>query len=95
MSLGQSGVYAADQPRGEADAGRPLAEADRDAEHLPSDRPYLDLTYQLLGIVFTLVPVALALWLLAGDRRRPGARRLGLDGGRPGRTSAPAPAGRW
>jgi membrane protease YdiL (CAAX protease family) len=32
------------------------------------DRPWLDLTYQLVGIVIALVPVALALHLLRRDR---------------------------
>ncbi len=56
-----------------------------------SPRPYVDLTYQLAGIAFTLVPVALVLWLLAGDRSDvPVTRRLGLDLSRPWPTSAPA-----
>lgn len=42
------------------------------------DRPWLDLTYQLVGIVLALIPVALALHLLARDR--PDARRvIGFD----------------
>ena len=32
------------------------------------DRPWLDLAYQLVGIILALVPVALALHLLARDR---------------------------
>jgi membrane protease YdiL (CAAX protease family) len=47
-----------------------------------SPRPYLDLTYQLLGIFFALVPVALALYLLARDQVEP-RRTLGLTAGRP------------
>jgi uncharacterized protein len=43
-----------------------------------SVRPYLDLTYQLLDIFSTLIPVLLVLWLLAGDTPR-WALRLGLD----------------
>jgi len=83
VSLGQSGVYAiisliADLTRG------PLSEATATLNNSQSSRPYLDLTYQLVGIAFTLVPVALALWLLAGDRTPvPVTRRLGLDGTRP------------
>jgi membrane protease YdiL (CAAX protease family) len=79
VSLGQSAVYAvisliADLTRG------PLSEATAELNQSQSPRPYLDLTYQLVGIGFTLVPVALALWLLAGDRTTmPVARRLGLD----------------
>lgn len=45
-------------------------------------RPWLDLTYQLTGIVFSLVPALLAVHLL---RREPGGARqlLGLDLRRP------------
>jgi membrane protease YdiL (CAAX protease family) len=51
------------------------------------DRPWLDLTYQLVGIVIALVPVALALHLLARDD--PQARhRIGFDLRRPGRDAA-------
>jgi membrane protease YdiL (CAAX protease family) len=48
-----------------------------------SPRPWLDLTYQLLGILFSVVPVLLAVHLLRRDR----AERdlgLGLDLRRPG-----------
>lgn len=46
------------------------------------DRPWLDLAYQLAGIVFPAVPALLALYLLrlSGDRKR-----IGLDLTRPGR----------
>ena len=48
------------------------------------DRPWLDLAYQLVGIVVALVPVALALHLLTRDR--PDARHaIGFDGRQPGR----------
>jgi len=48
------------------------------------DRLWLDLAYQLAGIALALVPVVLALHLLARDH--PGARlRMGLDLTRPGR----------
>lgn len=48
------------------------------------DRPWLDLTYQLVGIVLALVPVALALHLLSRDR--PDARHaMGADLRQPGR----------
>lgn len=46
------------------------------------DRPWLDLTYKLVGIVLALVPVVLALHLL--DRDAPGAtHRIGFDLRRP------------
>lgn len=48
------------------------------------DRPWLDLAYQLVGIVIALVPVALALHLLTRDR--PDARHaIGFDWRQPGR----------
>jgi membrane protease YdiL (CAAX protease family) len=47
------------------------------------DRPWLDLAYQLVGIVVALVPVALAVHLLRRDR--PDAMRaIGVDLRRPG-----------
>jgi len=51
------------------------------------DRPWLDLAYQLADILLPLVPVALALFLLAQDlpHGASGARRaIGLDLTRPG-----------
>jgi membrane protease YdiL (CAAX protease family) len=48
------------------------------------DRPWLDLTYQLVGILIALVPVVLALHLLSRDR--PDARHaIGFDLRQPGR----------
>ncbi|MGO1974997.1 MAG: CPBP family intramembrane glutamic endopeptidase [Propionibacteriaceae bacterium] len=46
------------------------------------DRPWLDLTYQLAGIIFALVPVLLVLYLLRGTHRDP-FRLIGLDHRRP------------
>jgi membrane protease YdiL (CAAX protease family) len=83
VSLGQSGVYAVINLVALLTQG-PLSKATATVNASQSPRPYLDLTYQLVGIAFTLVPVALALWLLAGDRTGvPVARRLGLDLSRP------------
>src|SRR5690606_5962306 len=65
-------------------AGTPLAEQTATLNASRSERPYLDLVYQLLGIGFALVPVALALYLLSGHGRS-AVRLLGLDRGRPGR----------
>ena len=93
LSLGQSGVYAAVSllaivTRGPVGAATATLNASR------SDRPWFDLTYQLLGIGFALVPVALALYLLSTDSGTTGTlraalrralRRLGLDRSRPGR----------
>lgn len=45
------------------------------------DRPWLDLTYQVLGIVLPVVPALLAMYLLAVTLRRP-FRLIGFDGRR-------------
>jgi membrane protease YdiL (CAAX protease family) len=83
VSLGQSAVYAAINLVATLTQG-PLSKATATVNASQSPRPYLDLTYQLVGVAFTLVPVALALWLLAGDRTGvPVTRRLGLDLSRP------------
>jgi membrane protease YdiL (CAAX protease family) len=81
VSLGQSGVYAlvrllAIATRGPVSAATATLNASRD------DRPWLDLTYQLLEVVFALVPVALALYLLS-EPGRSALRRIGLDRRRP------------
>ena len=46
------------------------------------DRPWLDLAHQLTGIALALVPVVLALHLLARERPHPGLR-MGFDLTRP------------
>lgn len=78
LSLGQSAVYAVLSLVAALTRG-PLRNATATLNSSRSDREWLDVTYQLLGIGFALVPVALALFLLAGDG--PGVlRRLGLTG---------------
>lgn len=84
LSLGQSGVYAVISLIAKLTAGKPLAEQTATLNASQSVRPYLDLTYQLVGIAFTLVPVALVLWLLAGDTSNV-RQKLGLDRRSPGR----------
>jgi uncharacterized protein len=79
LSLGQSAVYAVVSLVAKLTAGKPLSQQTATLNPSQSPRPYLDLTYQLLGIVFALVPVLLALYLL--DRPR---RTLGLSLDRPG-----------
>lgn len=83
LSLGQSAVYAVISLIGKLTAGRPLAQQTATLNASASPRPYLDLTYQLVGIGFTLVPAVLALWLLS-DGGRSATRRIGLDLTRPG-----------
>lgn len=83
LSLGQSGVYAVVAIIAALTRG-PLGEQSTSLNASQSPRPYLDLTYQLLSIAFTLVPVALALYLLS-DRGHNPWRRIGLDARRPGK----------
>lgn len=86
LSLGQSAVYAVVSLVAKLSQG-PLSQATATLNASRSDRPYLDLTYQLLAIAFALVPVALALFLLSPPGRS-GLRRIGLDRTRPGRDLA-------
>lgn len=83
LSLGQSAVYALTSIVAKLTAEGPLSAQTAALNTSRSERPYLDLTYQLLGISFALLPVLLAVHLLA---RNPGdpARTLGLDARRPG-----------
>ncbi|MGX6604526.1 CPBP family intramembrane glutamic endopeptidase [Micromonosporaceae bacterium Da 78-11] len=83
LSLGQSAVYAVVSLVAKLTAGKPLSQQAAVLNASQSPRPYLDLTYQLLGIIFALIPVALALYLLARDRIDP-RRTLGLTAGRAG-----------
>lgn len=78
LSLGQSAAYAVVSLVAKLTAGRPLSQQTATLNPSQSPRPYLDLTYQLLGIFFALVPVLLALYLLSRDRFDP-ARTLGVD----------------
>ncbi|HEX5596557.1 MAG TPA: CPBP family intramembrane glutamic endopeptidase [Micromonosporaceae bacterium] len=83
VSLGRSAVYAMVAIVARLTADRPLAQQTATLNASQSPRPWLDLTYQLLGIFFALVPVLLAVHLL--NRDRDGARTsLGLDVRRPG-----------
>ncbi|MEV4621856.1 CPBP family intramembrane glutamic endopeptidase [Asanoa sp. NPDC049573] len=78
LSLGQSAVYSVVTIVARLTASAPLSQQTATLNQSQSARPYLDLTYQLLGIFFALVPVALALYLLRSPRPL-----LGLDTGRP------------
>jgi membrane protease YdiL (CAAX protease family) len=83
LSLGQSAFYAVVSLIAKLTAGKPLSQQAAVLNASQSSRPYLDLTYQLLGIFFDLVPVALALYLLMRDRISP-RQTLGLTASRPG-----------
>jgi len=84
VSLGASAVYSAVSLIAKLTAQKALSQqtATLNPSQAPG-RPYLDLTYQLLGIFFSIVPALLAVHLLQRD---PGQARatLGLDLKRPG-----------
>jgi len=82
LSLGQSGVYAVISLIAKLTAGPPLAAQSTALNVSQSPRPLLDLTYQLVGIFFAVLPVALALYLLGGSGRA-AMRRIGLTADRP------------
>jgi len=82
LSVGQSAVYAIVSLAAALSRG-PLRDATASLNANRSEREWLDLTLQLLAIGFALVPVALAIYLLAAEGRP--LRRLGLDRARPAR----------
>jgi membrane protease YdiL (CAAX protease family) len=92
LSLGSSAVYAVIDLAGKLTEGTPLAQQRATLNRSLNPRPYLDLSYQLAGIVFTLVPVALVLFLLGGPGRGP-VRQLGLDWRRLGTVARDLAAG--
>lgn len=79
VSLGASAVYAVVDLLAKLTAAEPLSQqtATLNDSQAPG-RPWLDLTYQLLGIFFALVPVLLAVHLLNRDHRS-SLDLLGLD----------------
>lgn len=77
LSLGQSAVYAALSLVVKLTNGG-LRESTASLNSSRADQQWLDLTLQVLSIVFALVPVFLAIYLLAG-------RSIGLDRRSPGR----------
>lgn len=95
VSLGESAVYSALRIVDLMTRPEPLAQqTTRINESVAPDRPWLDLAYQLANLAFPLVPVVLALYLLAiaagppvwpgDDRLRGPGQRVGFDLTRPG-----------
>ncbi len=92
LSLGQSAVYSVVQLLDKMSRA-PLAEGTSTLNQSRSSREYFDLTYQLLDIVFALVPVLLVIYFLTDQRQAAtGAGRgssafqkLGFNFARPGR----------
>ncbi|GAA3609274.1 CPBP family intramembrane glutamic endopeptidase [Microlunatus ginsengisoli] len=84
ISLGQSGVYALLRIIERLTRPQPLGQQSSTLnQSVTPDRPWLDLTYQLVNIGFALVPVLLAFYLL--DRtNRPAGATIGFDLRRPG-----------
>ncbi|MFF1385755.1 CPBP family intramembrane glutamic endopeptidase [Arthrobacter sp. NPDC058288] len=89
LSLGQSAVYSVVQLLDKLTRA-PLAEGTSTLNRSQSSREYFDLTYQLLDIVFALVPVVLVIYFLTEHRKsgESGAsafRKLGFTFARPGK----------
>jgi membrane protease YdiL (CAAX protease family) len=83
LSLGQSAVYSVLRIIERLTREVPLAQqtSTLNASVTP-DRPWLDLSYQLVGIIFALMPVLLALYLL-NLTDPPAGRTIGFDLRRP------------
>jgi membrane protease YdiL (CAAX protease family) len=86
LSLGRSAVYSL-FALVQALAAGPLGTQSTALNTSLREDPWLDLVYQLLSIAFTLVPVVLALLLLAATAGslRQALADLGLEGGRSAR----------
>ncbi|KHK98436.1 CAAX protease [Microbacterium mangrovi] len=87
LSLGQAAVYSILTLVQRLAAPTPLGKQSTALNQSQSPVPWLDVTYQLLDIVFSLMAVALAIYLLWRPGRS-GFRRIGLDLTRPGRDLA-------
>jgi membrane protease YdiL (CAAX protease family) len=84
LSLGQSAVYSLLRIVERLTRNVPLAQQTSTLNpSVTPERPWLDLTYQLVGIGFGLMPVFLALYLLRLTNP-PAGRAIGLDRRRPG-----------
>jgi membrane protease YdiL (CAAX protease family) len=84
LSLGASAAYAIVSITNRLTREEALSQQTATLNGSLSDRPVFDLVYQLLGIFFDLVPVALVAFLLWRSAR-PHLGRLGIDGTRPWR----------
>jgi membrane protease YdiL (CAAX protease family) len=84
LTLGQSAVYATVRLIERYLAEKPVGQQSTTLNPSYSGINWLDLTYQILRIVFALVPVALALYLLGANgvraRLRLGLTRTNADG---------------
>lgn len=83
VSLGASAVYSVVTIIARLTAARPLSQQTAELNRpIAPERPWLDLTLQLLRILFAVVPALLAVHLLRRDPGEP-PPELGLDLGRP------------
>ena len=84
LSLGQSAIYAVVSLIAKLTADGGLRHSTATLNSSQSRREYLDLTLQVLGIGFALVPVVLALYLLSLDHDSGTvSKRLGIDRSQP------------
>lgn len=84
LSLGASALYSLVAIANRLTREIPLGEQTATLNTSRDEREIFDLTYQLLGVFFDLMPVALVAFLL-WSTARPHLGRLGLDGTRPWR----------
>jgi len=83
LSLGASAIYSIIDIVAALTAAVPLSEQTSTLNASRSERPYLDLTLQLLRIGLNVVPALLAIHFLSRTNA-PALRSIGLDGRRPG-----------
>jgi membrane protease YdiL (CAAX protease family) len=84
LSLGASAAYSIVAIVNRVTRTEALSDQTATLNNSLSERPVFDLIYQLMGIFFDLVPVALVAFLL-WQAARPHLGRLGIDFTRPGR----------
>lgn len=86
LSLGASAVYSVVAVIQRLVAPTPLSDQTATINRALAEQPIFDFAYQVLGVCFALVPVALALYFLWQPGSSP-FRRIGLDFTRFGRDS--------
>ena len=84
LSLGQSAVYSIFTIVQRLSAPTPLKDQSAQVNPSQAPTPWVDFTYQLLDVVFSLMAVALVIYLLWRPAQS-GFRRIGLDWSRPWR----------
>ena len=82
LGLGQSAIYAIVSLIDSVTRSTPLSSQTTTLNPTLNNRELFDLTYQLLGLIFALAPVALVCFLL-WSHTSPHLTRLGIDGRHP------------